>query len=531
MKKIFLIMIILGAAYFLFTDTFFGKQDQTDLLADLKEKYTNKPMLPVDHSKLKELDREFASPQEVTLACISCHNKRHEEVMRTAHWNWEREDFIKTRGVTYFGKKNGINNFCIGIGGSEKSCNRCHIGYGWDSNDFDFSDSSNIDCMACHATNETYFKGKNMAGYPDTSVNLSAAAKSVGAPKRTNCGSCHFFSGGGNNVKHGDLEKSLFTANKDVDIHMGLDGINMECVDCHTAENHVMKGKLYAVSSSNINRLYCEDCHSSLPHDKDILNEHTVKVACQTCHIPVYAKVNKTNTYWDWSTAGKLQDGEPYIEEDEEGNHTYMSIKGTFEWEKNLKPEYTWFNGTADHYVPCDVVDTTKPIKINTLFGSYDDRDSKIIPVKMHGAKQIYDCKNKRIIQPKLFSDTKEGGGYWKMFDWETASMLGMMYNRDRFGMEHPDDSCFSGNYCFVETEMTWPINHMVSSAEESVTCVECHTSDNSRLADLTGFYMPGRDHSEAIDTIGVILIFLSIFGVFAHGAIRIVTAGKNKKH
>ena len=33
------------------------------------------------------------------------------------------------------------------------------------------------------------------------------------------------------------------------------------------------------------------------------------------------------------------------------GNHTYLSIKGSFKWGKILKPEYVWFNGTAEHYL------------------------------------------------------------------------------------------------------------------------------------------------------------------------------------
>ncbi len=88
---------------------------------------------------------------------------------------------------------------------------------------------------------------------------------------------------------------------------------------------------------------------------------------------------------WDWSTAGKLKDGKPYETDDADGNHTYMSIKGSFTWGKNLEPEYVWFNGTADHYLIGDkIADTTKPLQINKLFGSYADADSKIIPVKIH---------------------------------------------------------------------------------------------------------------------------------------------------
>ena len=41
-----------------------------------------------------------------------------------------------------------------------------------------------------------------------TTVDLRLAAVSVGRPTITNCGSCHFYGGGGNNVKHGDLEEA-----------------------------------------------------------------------------------------------------------------------------------------------------------------------------------------------------------------------------------------------------------------------------------------------------------------------------------
>ena len=45
--------------------------------------------------------------------------------------------------------------------------------------------------------------------------------KSVGLPTRDNCGKCHFDGGGGNNVKHGDLDESLYFPQKDLDVHMG----------------------------------------------------------------------------------------------------------------------------------------------------------------------------------------------------------------------------------------------------------------------------------------------------------------------
>jgi len=512
MKKIFLVLLIAGLVYWIFYDAYFDKSKGNDRLTELKEKYSKKHIPSVDHSKFAVLNKKFNSPQEVTLACISCHNKAHTEIMKTNHWLWEREDFVKGRGVVYFGKKNALNNFCIGIGGSEQACNRCHVGYGWKDKTFNFKDSSNVDCLACHASAGTYFKGKAMAGYPDPSVDLTKAAKSVGRPTRSNCGTCHFFSGGGNNVKHGDLEKSLFTANRDVDVHLGLDGIDMECVDCHTATHHQMKGRMYSLSSTNRNRLLCEDCHTTTPHKEDILNEHTVKVACQTCHIPEYAKVNKTNTYWDWSKAGKLKNGKPYHVLDKEDNHLYLSIKGSFVWKKHLKPQYVWFNGTAGHYFLGDKFNPDTVLDLNYLYGNYNDKNSKIIPVKIHRTIQIYDPVYKWLIAPKLWGNKKGDSAYWQDFNWDLANKAGMDYH----------NLPYSGKYAWAKTDMYWPLNHMVSTKDKSVKCIECHTRNNSRLANLTGFYMPGRDHSSLIDTIGWIVILLSLIGVLIHGGIRI---------
>jgi hypothetical protein len=271
----------------------------------------------------------------------------------------------------------------------------------------------------------------------------------------------------------------------------------------------------------NLNRNTCEQCHTETPHEDEILNEHTLKVACQTCHIPTYAKGNATKMHWDWSTAGKLRNGEPYVEEDSMGNHAYMSIKGSFVWKKNVVPDYIWFNGTASHYLEGDKVqDTTKPLVLNQLHGSYADDESKIIPVKIHDAIQPYDPINRILIQPKLFAENKGEGAFWKDFNWQTASEVGM---KDA-GLP------FSGKVSFIKTEMYWPVNHMVDSKENSLKCNACHTRENSRLAGLNDFYMPGRDYSSIVDTSGKWLLILTIIGILFHATIRIFTRKRINK-
>lgn len=520
MKKIIgsigVIVLVLIVAF----GTLITNNTEETTLDKLREKYSKEHISSVDHSKFEQLNKDFDSPNAVTAECITCHNKRHEEVMQSNHWNWEREEYIEGRGIVSIGKKNAMNNFCIGTQGNEKSCAKCHIGYGMDEKGFSFTDENNIDCLICHDNTETYAKASNQGGNPVSTLDFNNIAKNVGKPERSNCGVCHFYGGGGDNVKHGDLSSAMFYPSRDVDIHMDADGMDMQCVDCHETEQHTIAGKMYSLSSMNHNRVFCEDCHTETPHEKGILNEHTLKVACQTCHIPVYAKEKSTKMNWDWSTAGKLKNGEPYHEEDSLGNHTYLSIKGSFNWEREVTPEYQWFNGTALHYLEGDeITDTTKPLVMNELRGSYTDSESKIIPVKVHRAIQPYDPIKKILIQPKLYSDNKGDGAFWKDFNWQTASKQGM---KDA-GLP------FSGKIDFIETEMNWPINHQVSTVENSVQCADCHSRENSRLAELTDFYMPGRDYSSIIDFIGKWNIILAMFGVFVHGSIRFFSRKKSE--
>lgn len=522
MKKTIILIIFFVIAVLALINILNTENEYYNLkLEELKQEYAIKPVSSVDHSKFSQLQREFSTPQEVTEECILCHTERHKEVMRSAHWNWERVSYVEGRGLAAAGKKNVLNNFCLGAQSNELSCAKCHIGFGMTNDAYDFNNARNVDCMVCHDNSELYFKGSATAGYPDREVNLTLVAQSVGTPHRMNCGSCHFYSGGGNNVKHGDLEEAQLACDRNLDVHMAANGMDMTCVACHGGENHQIKGRMYSVSSTNTNRAKCEDCHTSTPHFDDLLNRHNAKVSCQACHIPVYAKENPTKMSWHWSTAGKLRDGEPYQEFNNDSTREYQSIKGSFVWAKNVKPDYIWFNGTADHYLLGDTIKSV-PVAMNTLFGSYDDTESKIYPVKIHRGDQIYDKKYNILIQPKLFAENKGDSAFWKDFDWETSAAAGMKH----VGLP------FSGEYGFVETTMHWPVNHMVAPKEQAVGCAECHTrSDEGRLASLAGFYLPGRDYNKSLDLIGSLLFFGALGALFVHAALRVLLSIRRKEY
>ena len=279
-----------------------------------------------DHTDL--MPGPYESGSEVTTACLECHEDAAQEVMQTVHWTWESEPVMlpgRSEPVT-IGKKNQINNFCIGIQGNWSGCTRCHSGYGWDSADFDFSQEENVDCLVCHEQTGTYAKGS--AGLPAEGVDLVAAAQSVGTPTRVNCGSCHFSGGGGDAVKHGDLDSSLYFPMESIDVHMGR--YDFQCVDCHTTEDHQIKGHVISVSTDDRNQIACTNCHSESLHDDERITAHLDTVACQTCHIPEGAVREPTTMEWDWSAAGQDLPEDP---------HEYLKIKGSFVYERNFIPE------------------------------------------------------------------------------------------------------------------------------------------------------------------------------------------------
>ncbi len=422
--------------------------------------------LHVPHTEHSDIvEGVFESGSEVTKVCLECHEDAGHQVMATAHWTWESQPYyLEGRdGPITVGKKNAINNFCIGIQGNWEGCTSCHAGYGWNDANFDFSDQANIDCLVCHDNSGIYVKGK--AGYPVEGVDLLTAAKSVAMPTRENCGSCHFNGGGGNAVKHGDLDETLYFPPANVDIHMGEH--DFLCTDCHKTEDHNIMGRSISVSLDNENQVYCTDCHNDDLHTDERINAHVANVACQTCHIPAAATRDATKMYWDWSTAGS--------DEIEESVHTYLKIKGSFVYEGNFEPTYAWYNGTASRYIYGDTMDPTQITPINSPKGDIDDQNAKIWPFKVHLANQPYDAVNNILLQPVTYGE----GGFWHDFDWDQALKLGS----DIVGLE------YSGEYGFAETEMYWPTTHMVRAAEDALTCDHCHGPEGRMDWEALGYY------------------------------------------
>ncbi len=416
-----------------------------------------------DHSEFFE--GPFSSPQQVTETCLMCHDGLDQAIMKTRHWNWLGDEFVNKEGVSMrVGKQNLINNYCVSLTSNWARCTSCHIGFGWKDETFDFTDGNNIDCLICHDQTGTYKKVPTGAGMPDPSVDLVKVARSVGRTTIKNCSVCHFNGGGGTGVKHGDMDGSMINPSAELDVHMGLLGFS--CSDCHAGENHQILGASHGSLASGSNHIGCLGCHDEKPHARKIVNNHIKSVACETCHIPSFARQEPTKTWWDWSTAGQ----DKTVEKDEFGMPLYDKKKGDFIWEKNVVPEYKWHNGQADYYQFGDKIEPGSVVELNQLTGNISDETAKITPFKVMRGKQIYDSKNSYLITPKLFGKD----GYWNTFDWDSASELGMTASH----------MAYSGEFGFVETTMYWPINHMVAPAKKSLKCTDCHSRKESKRLD-----------------------------------------------
>lgn len=497
-----------------------------------------------DHTKFEELQQSFATGPDVTKACLKCHTEASKQIHQTKHWNWK---FTNPETGQTLGKATIVNNFCLAVTSNFPRCTSCHIGYGWKDASFDFSSEANVDCLVCHDTTGTYKKFPTDAGHPAyqdkpfppksnkiwKAPDLAKVAQQVGNSSRATCGACHFYGGGGDGVKHGDLDSSMTNPGKQLDVHMGTDGLNLGCADCHTTDGHDTKGSRYnmtvkdrhgidVIGRDDRNRASCESCHGDRPHPRTVnnkINDHTDRIACQTCHIPRYARGGKpTKVWWDWSTAGRKDaDGKEMLEKDPKGQVIYDTMKGNFKWDENLAPEYAWLSGKMRFIELGEKIDPTKVVDLNLFEGSYADDGARIWPFKVMRGKQAYDKVNNTLAIAHLFGKDKDA--YWKGYSWSNALEVAMK----------EAGANYSGEHGFLETAMYWPLSHMVAPREQSLGCDDCHAKQG-RLANLTDFYLPGRDNNSLLDGIGWLAVLGTLGGVLTHGTVRLVAARRRKK-
>jgi hypothetical protein len=210
-----------------------------------------------------------------------------------------------------------------------------------------------------------------------------------------------------------------------------------------------------------------------------------------------------------------LKDGKPYKTQDAFGKDSYLTIKGQMQWAKNVRPEYFWYNGAISSVTAKEPIDPGSVVAVSHPLGGPDDPNARIFPFKVHRGRQPYDKVHKTLLAPMLSGPD----GYWETLDWPHAIAKG----NETLNLP------FSGEFDFVDTTYVFPITHMVAPKESVVSCSQCHARQDSRMASLAGFYMPGRDKFSLLDAAGWLLVLGNLAGVVLHGLTRMFTNGRKE--
>ncbi len=426
---------------------------------------------------------------EGTGDCLNCHGMIGADMLMRAHFTWQGV----SSNITGFeegphGKNDLINNFCVAVPTNEGRCAQCHAGYGYDDNTFFASaDMNDVDCLVCHDQTGTYQKAPTTAGLPAEGIDLTAVARSVaendGVPTIKNCIGCHANAGGGNNVKHGDLALSLVDTTREFDVHMGTDGANLDCVECHGVKkandsvvDHGIGGMPYhSVDEGELKT--CEGCHgdaNSVHAGKSvetIITFHPM-LACQVCHIPTFARGTPTKTEWYWEDAGDVERGveyDPSFDYGENGVPIYDPKKGSFVWTSNVRPTLRYFDGKWNRFIINDNDTFTEtPAVLGEPSADYNTPGAKIYPFKKMVGNQPADANNNTVLVPHLFGTKGGPNAYWGNWNWDLALQDGALYT----------GQTYSGEYQFVDTVMYLTVNHEVAPKEQAYGingCGDCH--------------------------------------------------------
>lgn len=422
--------------------------------------------------------QQYFEHYEGTKTCLACHEKEAKSFFHSQHYQWRGQTphLVNARGQR-LGKINTINDFCtnpkaswIGVVKNSrgealsKGCSKCHAGLGLIPSEQETPEQlANIDCLICHA------QGYQRDLYPDgqggwvwkpvlwkNQEGLDSVAKRIGMPTRNTCLRCHAGSGGGPNFKRGDLEYALAETNRDFDVHMGTDGANLQCVDCHKGQDHRVRGRGADLAGTDFpgKPLSCDDgsCHDARPHAAEVLNLHARRVACPTCHIPTFAKADPTDMVRDWSKPAYNKEADKW--------------SATITLEKDVKPAYAWYNGTTLAQLPGEPVKLQADGTVGMMLpvGSRNDPKARIYPFKLHrGMMPVLEGKN--FILPIAVEGFFAEGELDKAIRRAAEEMYGVSDAR----------------YSWVKTTRYMGLYHEVVPKEKALSCLDCH-GPNGRL-------------------------------------------------
>ena len=340
---------------------------------------------------------------------------------------------------------------------------------------------------------------------PPMALTTLEAAQTVHTTTRKSCLNCHAGAAGADGAKRGDLSKENENPRIAIDMHMSPAGADLSCADCHNetlpdGTTHRVRGRGVDLRPNDVeNRFSCENsgCHSARPHG-DFSNrsgsskdKHAMKVACQTCHIPSYAKAAVgTETARDWqdphpSAAACNGRGGWLPREDKAG------LKGA-----SLVPDYAWFNGTSKIYYLGQSLKNVPTIPLARsvaarFVGDFNAGDpayvigmpngnvnstgirTKIYPMKEHWGKLARDDANNTLVGHSTFEFFRTGS-----FCRAVAVGLGLEEvnaKSSSFCSGLPGSTEMPPGTTAVPVHTYQSINHGVEVADNALQCNDCH--------------------------------------------------------
>jgi len=446
--------------------------------------------------------------EDYPAACMNCHDGgeaggHYDEVWNSTHYKWvgDTPDMVNQGGTQQGKLTNAVNSYCINILGDWPVCGSCHAGRGIKPGEGDTK--ANIDCLVCH--NADY--AQNRVRLPDGSMGPAAGTdpvimdgyvQNIAPPTRTACLQCHAKAGGGDGVKRGDLSLALAdNADAHFDVHMNVAGPDLQCQDCHVFQSHKTIGKGSDLRpTDDISRgaeLTCSNsnCHVDMDSGSGHASagratepdRHIDRVACQSCHIPTFAK-HETEIHRDWRFHHDGTDASTCDNGNDCPGHPHVD-KGS-----NLVPELKFWNRLSDNYLlgddaaltydaAKDTYPTSRPL--GDVFASDPLQGGKLTPFKYKTADQPMVTADKVMIALDTLEYLKITG------DLELSIESGLA--NQGYSPAEP--------YEWIVTDTYQMINHGVNPASAVADCSYCHGSgtldvNNDSMLDVMGYRLKG---------------------------------------
>ena len=418
-----------------------------------------------EHQNIKGL---FNSTRDVTVKCLECHRKEAEEVLGSTHWTWERSRTVNGR-TGHFGKKDSLAGFAIDIASNPSRCLGCHISTTPGNDNFSQPDVSMVDCLVCHDTTGKYNRENRQIEQQD----FELIARHVGKPVPGNCTQCHFADCGLSDMSQAQSDSGSSRFPIQADIHMSAKAGSFSCQTCHinSSGHSFPRGMTHHVGASAAVQ-GCSTCHTDEPHPLGQLNRHAEQIACQTCHIPEFAREAPALVSWNWILAGKSS---PLMQSSPNGAITVLDQNG-FTQGTMIQPAYLWDDGSDQVYSRGQRI---RPQELTYLQRpSERSQRSKITPFRALYGTQLYDAKYRYLVSPLL---SGEGNNLFADQDWDTIAREGMK------ALVVP----YSGQFGLAPTAMYRRINHGVVSVQDALGCLDCHGRAGRMDWDSLGY---GRD-------------------------------------